>query len=69
MADIEINFETAKVAIKLIQGFCDQYEKCADCPFSKPVAVPSLDTAHSIDAYIIDKCKLGNPCEWDNVED
>lgn len=69
MADIEINFETAKVAIKLIQGFCDQYERCEDCPLSKPVAVPELDTAHSVDTYITYKCKLDNPWEWDNVGD
>ena len=64
MADIKINFENAKEAVKLVQGFCDQFESCFDCPFSKPVVYPHQNES----ASVITECKIGNPWEYDMEE-
>ena len=65
MANIEITFEDAKTGIKLLQGFCDNFVDCKECPFSKSVVFP-----HTVEEFTIYKCTIGNPCEYeyDNEE-
>lgn len=65
MADIKINFESAKEAVQLLQGFCDQFESCFDCPFSKPVVYANPNES----ASVITDCKIRNPWEYDTEDE
>ena len=61
MANIEITFEDAKTGIKLLQGFCDNFADCSECPFSKSVVI----SQYTVKDFVIYKCTIGNPCEYD----
>ena len=55
-----VDFNKAKEAVKNLEEFCDQFDTCNDCPFKKLTG--SGD-------YIITECKVGNPWEFDDVEE
>ena len=55
-----VDFNKAKEAVKNLEEFCDQFDRCSDCPFKK---------LRGSGDYIIIDCKIGNPWEFDDVEE